>query len=92
MHTLTSKITSKGQVTIPKEVRESMGLKPSDSVSFVVLDDGKALITPRNRPLSDFIGCLKDVPRGRKGIVSLEEMEEAIDRERLAAGMAGLET
>jgi AbrB family looped-hinge helix DNA binding protein len=91
MQNLTSKITSKGQVTIPKEVRESMGLTPSDSVSFVVLEGGKALILARNRPITDVIGCLKDKPRGFKGILSLEEMEAVIDRERLKAGMAGLE-
>ena len=30
-----SKITSKGQVTIPKDVRECLGLKPGDEIEFV---------------------------------------------------------
>ncbi len=30
-----SKVTSKGQVTIPKDVRERLGLKPGDEIEFV---------------------------------------------------------
>lgn len=32
----TSKITSKGQATIPKSVREAIGVAPGDKVSFIV--------------------------------------------------------
>ena len=37
--TARTKITSKGQVTIPKDVRERLGLRPGDEIEFV--DDGK---------------------------------------------------
>lgn len=35
-----SRVTSKGQVTIPKEVREELGIRPGDEVEFVATDEG----------------------------------------------------
>jgi len=35
-----ARITSKGQVTIPRAVREAMGLRPGDEVEFVAVDGG----------------------------------------------------
>lgn len=35
----TTKITSKGQATIPKTVREIIGVEPGDKISFVVYND-----------------------------------------------------
>lgn len=37
-------LTSKGQVTIPKRVREALGLKPGDDVDFVVGDSGEVVL------------------------------------------------
>jgi antitoxin PrlF len=37
-------ITVKGQVTIPKRVREAVGLKPGDEVDFVVGDSGEVVL------------------------------------------------
>ncbi len=37
------RVTSKGQVTVPKEVRESMGLNPGDEVDFEETQDGVLL-------------------------------------------------
>ncbi len=37
-------ITTKGQVTIPKRVRDALGLKPGDDVDFVVGDSGEAVL------------------------------------------------
>jgi AbrB family looped-hinge helix DNA binding protein len=38
-------LTVKGQVTIPKRVRDALGLKPGDGVDFVVDDRGKVIVT-----------------------------------------------
>jgi AbrB family looped-hinge helix DNA binding protein len=38
-----SRLSSKGQVTIPKEVREAIGLKPGDLVAYEVHDGGISL-------------------------------------------------
>jgi AbrB family looped-hinge helix DNA binding protein len=43
------RITSKGQVTIPQQVRRELGLEPGDEVEIVVRD-GAATITPARGP------------------------------------------
>ncbi|MDE2058400.1 MAG: AbrB/MazE/SpoVT family DNA-binding domain-containing protein [candidate division NC10 bacterium] len=35
---LTSKLSSKGQVTIPREIRETVGLKPGDTIAYDIYD------------------------------------------------------
>lgn len=37
-------VTTKGQVTIPKAVRDLLGIKPGSSVTFEVADDGRVLL------------------------------------------------
>jgi antitoxin PrlF len=68
-----STITSKGQATIPKAVREHLGLKPGDRLKFFVHPNGSVLLLPKV-PSSALRGFLKH--RGRP--VTLEEMDEAI--------------
>jgi antitoxin PrlF len=41
-----SKITSKGQITLPVEVRSRLGVKEGDSVKFVVAEDGRTVVLP----------------------------------------------
>ena len=67
-----SGITSKGQTTIPKPVRQALGVKPGDRVRYAILD-GKVLILPV-KPLSRLYGSLKyEGPP-----VSLEDMDRGI--------------
>jgi AbrB family looped-hinge helix DNA binding protein len=44
------RITSKGQITIPQQVRRQLGLEPGDEVDVVVADDGTAKIVPADGP------------------------------------------
>ena len=67
-------LTTKGQVTIPKAVRDELGLREGDRVAFRVLDDGTVIIEPENIDLLDLSCVLK--PR-RKG-VTVEDMDRAI--------------
>jgi AbrB family looped-hinge helix DNA binding protein len=67
-------VTSKGQVTIPKAVRDELGLTEGDRVAFRVLEDGTVVVEPETVELRDLKGALR--PK-RKG-VSLAEMDRAI--------------
>ena len=53
-----SKITSKGQITIPKSVRELLDLKAGDTISYVTMDRG-VMIVPRNRSVETIFGILE---------------------------------
>lgn len=68
-------ITSKGQITIPKSVREHLGVKPGDRVDFVVEESGRVVVEPFSTDVRELAGMLRR--HGRKP-VSLEEMERAI--------------
>jgi AbrB family looped-hinge helix DNA binding protein len=50
-----TKITTKGQVTIPKRLRDHLGLKPGSSVEFELAVDGRVFLkTPQRAPESRF--------------------------------------
>jgi antitoxin PrlF len=48
---MTVAVTSKGQVTIPKRVRELMGIKPGSRVDFKRCEDGRLLIVTIERTI-----------------------------------------
>lgn len=72
-----SKLSSKGQLVVPKDIRERMQLRPGDRVEFLVQDDGEVVIRPVVGDLRDLKGML--ARPGRKP-VSVSEMNEAIRR------------
>ena len=73
-----STVTSKGQTTLPRDVRAALGLNPGDRVRYVILDGEVRLL--KARPVSDLAGLLR---RPGAKPVTLEAMDEAI-----AAGAA----
>ncbi|MCH8924636.1 MAG: type II toxin-antitoxin system PrlF family antitoxin [Proteobacteria bacterium] len=70
----TSTLTSKGQTTVPKDIRRHLGLKPGDKIRFLVEDDGRVVILPATLHLRDLRGSL---PKPSKP-VSVERMNAAI--------------
>lgn len=68
-------LTSKGQLTVPKRIRELLKLQTGDTVEFVVSEDGTVQVRAGSYDVRDLRGLLKRP--GRKA-VSLEEMDEAI--------------
>lgn len=46
-------VTSKGQTTIPREVREAAGLKVGDRIHFTVLEDGTIVVRVKNQSIRD---------------------------------------
>jgi antitoxin PrlF len=76
-------ITSKGQITIPVEIREELGLETGDRIEFVLNEtSGHYEVIPATVSIRSLKGIL---PR-RRGIVSLEEMDEAIAEEGASSG------
>jgi AbrB family looped-hinge helix DNA binding protein len=69
------KITSKGQTTVPKEVRDFLGLEEGTQVEWILDDAGKATVKPRKLRAVDLAGMLGPSPVGP---VTVEEMNEAI--------------
>ena len=68
-------ITTKGQVTIPKSVRDSLMLSTGDKIEFVVTNKREALIRPISKKVDEVFGLLHK--SGRK-TVSVEEMDATI--------------
>lgn len=70
----TATVTTKGQITIPKDIRDALGVRSGDRVEFFLRPDGVVELTPRTRDLLSLAGMLKwDGPP-----VSVEEMDETI--------------
>ncbi|MFN3280639.1 MAG: AbrB/MazE/SpoVT family DNA-binding domain-containing protein [Tabrizicola sp.] len=69
-----STVTTKGQTTLPKDVRAALQLNPGDRVRYMILDGGEVRLV-RSRPVMQLAGMLKDSTDKR---ASLEDMDEAI--------------
>jgi len=55
-----STISSKGQITVPIEIRRRLGVKQGDRVEFVI-DNGLTILRPAqspDNPFAEFAGCL----------------------------------
>ena len=70
----TATITSKGQVTIPKDVRNRLGIGTGDRVEFVEIQDGVFQIVAATQDVQALRGI---VPKPKKP-VTIEEMNQAI--------------
>ncbi len=73
MHTT---LTSKGQITLPKALREKLGLCPGDRVEFFMENEQSARLVVKHVPVTRLKGML---PRPAEP-VSLEEMDRAIQK------------
>jgi antitoxin PrlF len=61
-----STLTSKGQTTIPKQIRESLGMKAGDRMTFTLLPDGVVLMRVKTKSVMKLAGSLHK--KGRKPI------------------------
>lgn len=71
----TATLSSKGQVTLPREVRAALGVSAGDRLDFIRLEDGNYAIVPASHSIRALKGLL---PRPARA-VSIEEMEAAIE-------------
>jgi antitoxin PrlF len=71
-----AKVTSKGQVTLPRAVRERHGIKVGDTIEFVE-QGGKTWMRARNLRAIDLLGILGPPPNGVQ--FTDEELDRAIN-------------
>src|SRR5271156_3715228 len=79
-------VTQNGQLTIPKEIRDRLGLSKGGNVRLTLEDDKRVVLSPKRVKLADLAGMLGKPPRS----LTLEEMDQviaqaAIERDRRAA-------
>ena len=56
--TTVATLTSKGQTTIPKEIRDSLGLRPGDRMTFTLMPDGTVIMRVKTKRVMDLAGVL----------------------------------
>lgn len=64
-------ITSKGQMTVPKALRDQLDMRPGDKC-YAWVRDGELIIVPRNKPLAGLVGMMGRPP------ASVTSAEDAI--------------
>ncbi len=74
-------LTGKGQITLPKPVREYLGVDPGDGVDFMIHSDGSVRVRALDPSVDELYGMLR---RPGDPAVALEEMERGV-AEHLAA-------
>ncbi|BEV12472.1 AbrB/MazE/SpoVT family DNA-binding domain-containing protein [Asticcacaulis sp. DW145] len=72
----TATLTTKGQITIPAEVRKAMAVGQGDRVEFVEVEPGKFLLFAATRSMTELKGRFGKPDRP----VRIEEMNDAIAR------------
>lgn len=77
-------VTTKGQVTIPKHIRETLKLHTGDKIEITIIQNGEAVIRPVSKKVDDIFGKLHSEKRNS---VSIEDMNAAI-KARAAQGKA----
>ena len=80
----TATLTSKGQITIPAELRVRMHLQPGDQLDFWESNTSQLLLAPRKRSLDDFFGVLQS----DAAPLSVEEMDDVIGEAVTKAGLS----
>ncbi len=77
----TATVTSKGQITIPRTVRQGLGVESGDRVEFTELEKGVYTVVAATRDVRELKGMIPRPPKP----VSIEGMNRAI-RRRAARG------
>lgn len=78
MNTGITTVTIKGQVTIPADIREYLGIKPKDRVQFEVAEDGSVRVMPARSRLAALFASVKPTNSGTDDETLREEFEEGV--------------
>lgn len=71
-------VTSKGQVTIPADIREHLGIKPKDRVRFEVSPDGTVRITSAPSRIAALFGSVEPLTPPKTDEALRQEFEEGV--------------
>jgi AbrB family looped-hinge helix DNA binding protein len=74
--TVQSKLTSKGQITLPKNMRDRLDLKTGDRVEFTIDDQTQSVALRKQAPRNSSQGILEHLSKDKP--VAIEEMDKAI--------------
>jgi bifunctional DNA-binding transcriptional regulator/antitoxin component of YhaV-PrlF toxin-antitoxin module len=82
--------TSRGQITLRKEILRHVGIRPGGKLEIELLPGGefRGRAVRKAGSIGDLAGCLKGKTNGAR--LTLEEINEAIAEAGAEAGMAGL--
>lgn len=59
-------LTSKGQMTIPKEIRDGLGMKSGDRITLTLMPDATVVMRLKNKSIAELAGTLRK--KGRKSV------------------------
>jgi len=68
-----AKMTSKGQITVPKTVRDYLELHTGDKVEFIIDEKGRVIMTPKTLDVEDIFGMIEAHKK-----MSIDDMNKAI--------------
>lgn len=71
-------LTCKGQVTIPKSIRDALHLSTGEKIEFILGDEDTVVLRPVTRKVDEVFGRLRKYRKPAS--VSVEEMNEAISK------------
>jgi antitoxin PrlF len=74
-------VTSKGQITIPVDVRQALRIEAGDRLEFVEVEPGRFELVPATRSVKDLKGMFGKASR----VVSVQEMNKAIAKRGASA-------
>ncbi|MDZ7760651.1 MAG: AbrB/MazE/SpoVT family DNA-binding domain-containing protein [Desulfovermiculus sp.] len=74
-------VTSKGQITIPKSIRDDMKIQEGDKLDFSLNEEGDIIISLVKKKVDDVFGLLY---RPEQTPITMEEMDEAIARRMMS--------
>ena len=82
----TATLTSKGQITIPADVRRALNVQTGDRVEFVQIEPGRFELVAATRSVRELKGMFGKATR----TVSIDEMNRAIAERGAQAGIGGI--
>jgi len=77
MHTASSKVTSRGQIVIPKKIREKYGIRPSTSIRWIEKSEGILMVPDSEDPIEAAKGMLQG-----SGILKIYFQEKAAEKKK----------